>query len=150
MKRLSRKGQAITSELAVTALLTVVFCILGFDMFFVIFGFSRLDSAARDAARAAGGTGNATLALQAAQYAAKTYTTDGYFVTQPQVIETGVKVDPTDPAQLNYYGVPNAADFQFITNPRRTLPPYGSPWVSVTTRCKVKVPVPINFFGAQV
>jgi len=50
--RRSKSGQAISPELTLSAILMLVFSALGFDMFFVVFGFSRWDSAARDAARA--------------------------------------------------------------------------------------------------
>ncbi len=155
MRRLSKKGQAITIELAMTAILMIVFCAIGFDMFFVVFGFSRLDSAARDAARAAGSTGQAPVSLQAAKAAASTYKTDGYFVTQPTVTVTSLVPDSTDAAATNYYGSDwngTTSDFQYIPNPGRKQNQSGAPYVSVTTRCNVRLPVPIdftNFFGAS-
>src|SRR5277367_3350758 len=173
MKRPSKKGQAITIELALTALLMVIFCILGFDMFFVVFGFTRLDSAARDAARAAGSTTGPGQGLVAAILAAKTYQTDGYFVTQPGLFlsPTGGTGAPTNPgvSQMspvgcnNWYGATPLADpagtgimglgsdFNYVQNPAFTVPPAlpsGSPYVTVTTRCKVSVPFGINFFGS--
>src|SRR5271154_1994066 len=150
MKRWSKKGQAISTELAITAVLMIVFCVLGFDMFFVAFGFTRLDAAARDAARAAGSTGNASVSLQAATYACSTYKTDGYFVTQPSVSCTVAVLDPRDQAGVNYLGngtYPN--DFQFVANPSWASAVSGSPYVSVTTRCKIRIPVPIGFFKAE-
>src|SRR5262249_54846969 len=129
-----------------------------FDMFFVVFGFTRLDSAARDAARAAGSTASAGQGLSAAQLAAKTYTTDGYFVTQPKVYPTGVAVaNPggTNPLAWNYIGTGAAApgantDFYYIQNPSWNVNTQaGSPYVVVTTRSNVSVPFGVNFFGAS-
>jgi hypothetical protein len=138
----------------------VVACAIGLDLFFVVFGFTRLDSAARDAARAAGATGDPNTGLQAARYAAKAYKTDGYFVTQPTVgPEVAVLISPPDPLNLNYIGGPpydpgvtvqSPLDYQFIANPNYTNPATGAPFVIVTTRCSVRVPVPINIFGAQI
>ncbi len=114
---------SLSIEIAITALLMVIFAILAFDMLVVTWGYSTADAAARDAARAAASTGSAAQGLQAAQQAALAHKTDGYFVTQPTVKK--------------------GADFVYVT------PATGSPYVTVTTRCSVRLPVPISFFGAQ-
>jgi hypothetical protein len=124
--RKTRTTGSSAIEVSLVAVLTVIFAILGFNMFMVVWGFSSLDSAARDAARAAASTNSQPSGYQAASQAALTHTTDGYFVSQPTVANT-------------------ANDFQYINTP----PPNVSPYVVVTTRCNVRVPVALNFFGAQ-
>jgi hypothetical protein len=111
-------------EVAITATLFVIFTILGFDMLTVAFGYSILDSAARDAARAAASTGNKADGLIAAQQAVLSHRTDGYFVMQPTVSEL----------------IP--ADFVYDT------PAQGSPFVTVTTRSQLRIQTPVSFFGA--
>ncbi|MBN8662527.1 MAG: pilus assembly protein, partial [Candidatus Obscuribacter phosphatis] len=123
-RRLDGTTGSAAIEIAVASLLFVIFVILAFDMLVVVWGYSVVDSAARDAARAAASTSNAAAGLQAAQQAALAHRTDGYFVSQPKVAAT-------------------ATDFIYVT------PATGSPYVAVTTRADVRLPVPIQFFGAQ-
>ncbi|MBA3859874.1 MAG: hypothetical protein C0507_23440, partial [Cyanobacteria bacterium PR.3.49] len=111
----------------------MIFSLLAWNLVVVVWGFATLDAAARDAARAAANYNNATDGLRAAQQAALAHTTDGYFVTQPTVRGAGAP----------------ATDFRWIDNPGGTTPPTGSPYVVVTTRARVRVPVALNFFGAQ-
>ncbi len=129
IKRKSAKGQVMSIEVAIAALLMVIFVILGFDIFIVVWGFTILDSAARDAARAAASTADTTppytTARTIATQACLAHKTDGYFVTQPTVS-------------------PSPTDFVYVT----TGP--NSPYATVTARCLVRVPIPINFFGAKV
>ncbi len=123
--KLWRQGRGNMSvEVAITATLFVIFTILGFDMLTVAFGYSILDSAARDAARAAASTGNKADGLLAAQQAVLSHRTDGYFVVQPTVSES----IPTD--------------FVYYT------PAKGSPFVTVTTRSQLRIQTPVSFFGA--
>nr|MDZ4834595.1 hypothetical protein [Candidatus Melainabacteria bacterium] len=116
----------ITLELAMVAVLLVIFSILIFNLVIVLWGFTTLDQVARNSARAAAATNSRADGLRAAQQTTLAYRTDGYFVTQPVVANS---------------------DFQFVTNPNRTTPPSGSPYVVVTARNKIRLPVPINFFG---
>jgi len=134
MRKLHRRAAAkrrtnfasMSIELAITALLLVIFTVLGFDMLIVAWGYSILDSAARDAARAAASTNTSASGLNAAKQAAAAHRTDGFFVTQPKVTTT------------------TPSDFIYVT------PATGSPYVAVTTRCNVRLPVPIGFFGTQI
>ncbi|MBX9671365.1 MAG: hypothetical protein K2X93_27500, partial [Candidatus Obscuribacterales bacterium] len=123
----SNRG-AITIELAIVALLLVVFSVLVFNLVIVLWGYSILDQVARNSCRAAAATSSASDGLKAAQQTARAYNTDGYFVTQPKIVP---------------------ADFQFVTNPNGTNPPSGSPFVVVTARNTIRLPVPISFFGAK-
>ncbi len=129
-KRFTRTGMSrhqrgsMSIEVAITATLFVIFTILGFDMLTVVFGYSILDSAARDAARAAASTGNKADGLIAAQQAVLSHRTDGYFVVQPTVSDS------------------ISTDFVYYT------PAKGSPFVTVTTRSQLRIQTPVSFFGA--
>ena len=97
-KRRDRQGRltgnprgSVSIEVAISCILFIIFVILGFDLLIVIWGYSVVDSAARDAARAAASTSSAAAGLQAAQQTALAHRTDGYFVSQPTVANT-----PTD------------------------------------------------------
>ena len=120
---------AITLELAMIAVLLVIFSVLIFNLVIVLWGFTILDQVARNSARAAAATSSAADGLKAAQQTTLAYQTDGYFVTQPKVV---------------------ASDFQFVTNPNGTTPPSGSPYVVVTARNQIRMPIPVDFFGAHV
>src|SRR6516164_4377207 len=82
--RTSRPGQ-VSVEVAIIGFLLVVFATLAFNIFVAVWGFTILDSAARDAARAAGAMPSRATALQAARQAALAHPTDGCFVGQPRV-----------------------------------------------------------------
>ena len=110
-RRRYSKG-SVTIEIAITALLFVIFAILAFDLLIVLWGYTVVDSAAKDAGRAAASTSSAAAGLQAAQQAALAHRTDGYFVSQPTVANT-------------------ATDFIYVT------PATGAPYVAVTTRASV-------------
>ncbi len=92
-----------------------------------------LDSAARDAGRAAANNNNPTQGLRAARQAALAHTTDGYFVSQPEVMSSGTP----------------SSDFRWVDNPFGTTPATGSPYVVVTTRSKVRVPALPQFLSAR-
>src|SRR5262249_46524248 len=119
---------SVTIEIGITAVLVVLFAVLAWNMCMAVWGFTNLDAAARDAARAAASTNNQNSAITAAQQSALAHRTDGYFVTQPTVARSEVL---------------------WVTNPNNTNPPSGSPYVVVTARCQVLVPAFLNFFGAS-
>ena len=56
---------------------------LAVDMFVVVWGFTQLDAATRDAARAAASTDTQAAAITAANNSLAAHKTDGYWVTQP-------------------------------------------------------------------
>ena len=126
----SRRGQ-VSLEVTIIAILMIIFVTLSFNIFVAVWGFTILYSAARDAARAAGGMPSRPTAIRAAQQAALAHQTDGYFVGQPRIED-------------------DDRDFRFVENPNGTKPPTGSPFVAVTTRSTIRLPVPIDVFGLQI
>lgn len=132
-RKAKRKSGIVLVEIAIVSVLLVVFAIVAFNLVTVTWGFIILDAAGRDAARAAANCTDATQGLRAARQAALTHTTDGNFVTQPTVMGSNTP----------------STDFRWVDNPNNTNPPSGSPYVVVTTRNRVRVPVALNIFGAQ-
>lgn len=124
--RLSRGSNII--ELAMLSVLFSIFAIFGLNVGFVIMGSQMNDAACRDAARAAAQGNNLANALNLAQASLRGHTPDGYFVSQPTL----------DTASFVY------EDFGGAT------PPDTSPYVTVTTTCRVRIPAPIFFSGANV
>ncbi|PWU00204.1 MAG: hypothetical protein C5B53_04415 [Candidatus Melainabacteria bacterium] len=129
IKMRSIRGQ-VSLEVTVIAILLVIFVTLSFNIFVAVWGFTILDSAARDAARAAGAMPTRPAALVAAQQAALAHQTDGYFIGQPRIED-------------------DERDFRFVENPNGTRPSSGSPFVAVTMRSTIRLPVPIDVFGLQ-
>jgi Flp pilus assembly protein TadG len=118
-----RKARGVmAAEVAIIGTLMVVLSAVGFNMFITVWGYSTLDNAARDAARAAASTQDKTSAIAAAQQALLAHPTDGYFVTP--FTNTGTLPD-------------------FAYNE----PPTTVPICTVTTRCLVRVPIAMNTFG---
>jgi Flp pilus assembly protein TadG len=115
-------------EVAVSAFLLVVFSALGVDTCLVVYAIAVNDSCSRDAARAAGQQNNLANAIQAAQTELKVHQTDGMLVGQPTLVSTA------SPA--------------FVYNDFGGNPPANvSPYVTVTTEVKVKLPGTLKFFG---
>ena len=109
MKKIARKvtGQVLSAEVAVTALLMVIFLCMSTDTFICVYGFSALDEAARDAARAAAATNDPLNAYTAAQQAALSHKTDGILVTQPTVSGPSPAAAKRYAADPHYYpGIP--------------------------------------------
>jgi hypothetical protein len=103
-------------------LVIVMFCL---DVCILAIGSGLNERACRDAARMAAQSPNYAGSLVLAQTAVKAYTGDGYFVTTPTV-------DPT----------------KFVYNDFSGNPPSDtSPYVTVTTSCKVLIPAPIFVYG---
>ena len=124
--RRAASGVASFIEIIASALFLVVLALLGMDICLAIFGCSMNDHACRDAARAASSANSSAKALSLAQAALKMYQPDGYFISQPQLVASGFEYNDFNSAP----------------------PPDTSPYVTVTTRCIVRVPAPIFFYGA--
>ncbi|MBX9720190.1 MAG: hypothetical protein K2X81_02250, partial [Candidatus Obscuribacterales bacterium] len=126
--RLKKRAKGSTLiELSMLSVLFVVIGALAVDVGYIIMGSEQNDRACRDAARAAAQADNYGTALQMAKAAVVAHKADGYYVTSPLV----------DPSAFTYQ--------DFAGSP----PPSTSPFVSVTTTCKVRVPAPIFFLGAS-
>jgi Flp pilus assembly protein TadG len=114
-------------ELGAISMFLSVLVIFSVDIGIMMMASSMNDRACRDAARAAAQADTYANALSLAQTALKSYTADGYFVTQPTISTTNF-------VYQDYAGSP---------------PSNTSPYVSVTTSVQAKVPAPINFFNAK-
>ncbi len=152
MKKIARKvtGQVLSAEVAVTALLMIIFLCMTTDTFICVYGFSELDEAARDAARAAAATNDPLNAYTAAQQAALSHKTDGILVTQPTVSGPAPPAGMNSGANCPGHNWTTNPDFVYMVNPgspSTPCSPSGAPYATVTTRCSIKMPVPINFFG---
>ena len=130
MKRANRSAKGVSGfiEILASALFLVVLALLGLDICMAIFGASMNDRACHDAARAATGANTSAKAWSLAQAAIKAYNTDGFFLSQPQLMNGAGNYDYQD-----FGGSP---------------PPDTSPYVTVTTRTVVRIPAPIFFYGA--
>lgn len=126
MRRKRAKGMAII-ELSMIACLLVVLAIVCANVGVVSLASSVIDSACRDAARAAAQASDSAHALALAQAAIRAHRTDGYFISQPTI-------DTTSFVYQDYGGNP---------------PSDTSPYVEVTTSSTVRVPCPIMFWGAK-
>jgi Flp pilus assembly protein TadG len=124
--RKTTKGHSII-ELACVAVFMVVMALLSANIGIVALGASVNDRACRDAARSAAQGSNSTQALALAQAALAAHPADGYFVTQSTLVTA-------DFVYQDYGGSP---------------PTDTSPYVSVTTTNKVRIPAPILFLGCQ-
>lgn len=133
MRQVARiRGQAMLSEIVVPAILSIIIAGLAFDAVIAVYGFSELDAATRDAARAAA-SGPVDLVLDTygqndwkiANQTLQAHKTDGVFVSKMTL----------DAYNSNGY----------VWHIKGT----GSPYVTVTGRCRVFLPIPLNFFGAK-
>ena len=130
LNQLRLKSGQVSLEVTIIAILMVVFATMSFNMFVAVWGFTILDSAAERCSQGGWAMPSRPAAFQAAQQAAAAHQTDGYFVGQPTIED-------------------DDSDFQFVENPNKTKPPSGSPYVAVTMRSTIRLPVPIDIFGAQ-
>lgn len=120
----NNKASAILELGLISALLVVIslFCL---DISVLVLGSGSNERACRDAARMAAQATNASKALALAQLASRAYQGDGYFVSTP-VVDTP----------------------SFVYNDYAGKPPVDtSPYVTVTTSCKVRLPAPIFLYG---
>ena len=120
----SRRASAII-ELGVITPLFVVMAMFCMDILILTTGSGINERACRDAARMAGQSTNYAGSLLMAQTGVKAYRGDGYFVTNPVVNTTSFVYN-------DFGGSP---------------PPNTSPYVTVTTSCKVRIPAPIFLYG---
>ena len=127
VRRPVRSGSSghVLIELSMLSVLFVVIGVLCLDVGYLILGSEVNDRACRDAARAAAAADNYATSLQLAKAAVAPHAADGTYVTSPLV-------DTTAFVYQDFNGSP---------------PTNVSPYVSVTTHCKVRVPAPILFLG---
>lgn len=113
-------------ELTGGSLFLIVLSLLFVDVSVMMLGFQVNDRACRDACRAAAQQSSSSQAIAAAKASLNMHKADGNFVTNPTLL--------TDPANFVYQ--------DFGGNPTA-----GNPTVTVTSECKVKLPVPLVFCG---
>jgi Flp pilus assembly protein TadG len=132
-KRIVRNDHGISAlEVTIATFLVVVCAAIGVDITILSLGYTFLDTTTRDAARAAGSQQTLATAVQAAQSQLSIHQTDGTFVQQPTLIS----------AIAPYFVY---QDFAGADPPS----PNQSPYVTVTCQEKIRLPVNINFFGAN-
>jgi hypothetical protein len=113
------------AEVASTSFLIVLLAIFILSICLLIFGCSVNDQACRDAVRAAAQQLTPAQATSFAQASVANHKTDGFFIGTIQL------------ANVNY-------------NDFGGTPPVGQcPYVQVTTKVQVTLPVPLYFFGAS-
>lgn len=117
-------------EITIGAFLTTVVTAIGVNLTVLTLGFSMLDSAARDAARAAGSQQSLSEALSAAQSQLSLHQTDGVYIQQPVLLGT------TAPYFVYQ-------DWAGASPPS----PKQSPYVTVTCSENIHLPVNVPFFG---
>jgi hypothetical protein len=128
-QRRTQSGITGFIEIAASAIFLVVIALLAMDICLAIIGASMNDHACRDAARAASGAQSRAKALSMAQAALSMYRPDGFFISQPALVSTS----QPEFEYNDYGGAP---------------PPDTSPYVTVTTKCDVRIPAPVFFMGA--
>lgn len=126
IKTKQRTGGHVLIEVSMLAVLFVVMGALSVDACYMIMGSEVNDRACRDAARAAASADNYITSLQFARTAVIPHAGDGTYVGSPQVEASSFVYE------------------DFAGNP----PPETSPYVSVTTKCIIRVPAPIFFLGS--
>lgn len=132
-KRYRRRSHGVSAiETAVAAFFLIVIAAIAVDLTILTMGFTMLDTAARDAARGAAGQQDSAKALLAAQSQLSVHKTDGVFIKQPTL--SGVA------APYFVY-----QDFGGVSPPPG--PPNQSPYVTVTVKTDIHLPVNIPFFG---
>jgi Flp pilus assembly protein TadG len=117
-------------ELAITGFVGVLFACLAVDMGIMMLGNQMLDRATRDAARAAAGQPNQSLALKAANAALANHKMDGKWVQDP-VIESGTFV------YQDYNGTPSPVNNK-------------NSFVELTCTTQVLLPANLSIFGGKV
>lgn len=121
-----RFGQTMV-ELASIIACMVPLILLALNISLLTLAAAVNDHACRDAARAAAQTKDYNAALSAAQAIVSSYPSNSFIVSKPAVITNNFIYE-------DYGGNP---------------PDNESPYVSVTTEIKLKIPAPILFFGAK-
>ncbi len=121
-----RIGQTMI-ELASIMVCMVPLMLLALDISLLTLAAAVNDHACRDAARAAAQTKDYTAGLSAARAIVSSYPSNSFILTKPTVLTNSFVYE------------------DFGGNP----PDNESPYVSVTTEMKVKIPAPIFFFGAK-
>lgn len=117
-----RKRGSVAMEITIGGLILTGIAAFSIDLTMLIVGYGSNDAACRDAARAAGTTDSQTAALSAASLACAVHHTDGFLVSQPRI----------DPNRFRFgFAASNAASAQAGFQPT----------VSLTTGCRVRVPV---------
>ncbi len=125
--RKRKQGSAVI-EIVITLSLMIVLAALGADLSLITYAMFLNDQACRDATRAAAQQSSSATALQAAQVQIKVHATDGFFVSQPQLVSQSS---------------PNFVYNDYAGN----VPANQSPYVTVTTSVNIKLPAPIFFWG---
>lgn len=156
-----RKNKGVSAiEVAFGAFLAIVMAAVGVDMAVLTMGFQILDSAARDAARAAGAQSTPTAAYQAATNMLTTHATDGKFILQPTLYPSSISA--ASPYAANYFVYEDWSQGPApVKSPQPSLPSsfqndsaniteYQCPYVTVTVQLLVHMPVGIPFFGDNI
>lgn len=128
-----RKGMG-NIELAITAVIGVIFTCVAIDLGVMMLGNQVLDRATRDAARAAAGQSSSAAAKQAALAALASHTTDGAIISQPQLDDSQFKYE-------DYGGTP-AGQVNPTTNVTAE-----EPYVEVVASTEVRLPANITWLG---
>lgn len=115
-------------EVATSSFLVMVLIILTINVCLLIFGCQINDTACRDAARAASLAPDSTKAWNLAMASVRSHKTDGTFIGTITLL-------PGAAFQYQDFG--------------GAVPAGQCPFVRVTTRTRVTLPVPIYFFGAS-
>lgn len=127
-----RKAKGIMfAEVAFGAITAIAVAAIAVDITILTYGFSVLDIATRDCARAAGSQSSQATAFQAAQAQLSVHQTDGTFIQQPFLLPAPIfaYVDPPSPPATD---------------------PDATPYVDVTCEEKIKLPVYIPFYGLNI
>ena len=131
-KKVCRRAHGImAAEIAFGAITAITIAAIAVDITILTFGYSVLDIATRDCARAAGSQPDEKSAFRAALAQLSVHQTDGFFIQQPSVL----------PAPTFAYVNPSAPP---ASDPDQT------PYVDVTCQEKIKLPVYIPFFGLNI
>jgi Flp pilus assembly protein TadG len=126
-----------TVELAITAILGVLFACLAVDLGVMMLGNQLLDRATRDAARAAAGQSTLADAQQAARAALSTHKGDGVYVKSPTLLLSDFKYEDyggTPQGKTIPAGVPGAggvaqAAHVVVTATNEVLLPANLSWL---------------------
>jgi hypothetical protein len=149
----SYKGHTLV-EISSTSFIVLVIGLFCLNIAFTLWGAILNDVSARDAARAAGQTNNEKDALRAALVSVQCHKTDGFFISQPNIVDASNNLQPIPATNGSKpAGYQNASGtFKYITLPSELNPaePDTSPYVVVTTSCNIRLPAPILFFDFRI
>jgi Flp pilus assembly protein TadG len=118
-------------EIAIASFFLIVIAAIAVDMTVLTMGFTMLDTAARDAARAAGSQQDLAKAILASTSQLSTHQTDGVFIKQP-TLQGLVSPDFV---------------YQDFAPPSPPPNPNQLSYVTVTVKTDIRLPVNISFFG---